>query len=204
MKYQTREEWLQAAVKITGSELFAPLGYSVPDLRIACGWPVRGGMAAKKRVLGECWGVKAVSDGVPQIFISPWNEEVICADGGVLPTLIHEVVHAIVGVEEKHNKVFGKAARAVGLDGKLTATVAGPELAERCQAWAEQLGDYPHKRITPVVQIKKQSTRLLKVECPECGYVCRVTRKWLDDAGAPFCPAHDAMVECPKEEKEEE
>lgn len=38
----------------------------------------------------------------------------------------------------------------------------------------------------------KQTARLLKVECGQCGYVVRVTRKWLD-VGPPGCPEHGAM-----------
>lgn len=41
---------------------------------------------------------------------------------------------------------------------------------------------------------KKQTTRLLKVSCSECGYTARVTRKWLDKAGAPLCPDHGPMT----------
>ncbi len=37
-------------------------------------------------------------------------------------------------------------------------------------------------------------SRLLKVTCEDCGYTCRVTRKWLD-VGPPHCPNHGAMVE---------
>jgi hypothetical protein len=33
----------------------------------------------------------------------------------------------------------------------------------------------------------------LKAECGDCGYTVRVTRKWVDDAGAPHCPKHGAM-----------
>lgn len=29
-------------------------------------------------------------------------------------------------------------------------------------------------------------TRLIKIECPECGYVARVTRRWLLQ-GRPIC-----------------
>lgn len=35
---------------------------------------------------------------------------------------------------------------------------------------------------------RRQTCRLLKVECPTCGYIARVTRKWLDARGAPICP----------------
>lgn len=39
---------------------------------------------------------------------------------------------------------------------------------------------------------KKQTARLLKAECAECGYTVRVTAKWLE-VGPPHCPAHGAM-----------
>jgi hypothetical protein len=43
---------------------------------------------------------------------------------------------------------------------------------------------------------KKQSTRLLKASCSKCGYVVRVTAKWLKAAGAPYCgtKSHGRMV----------
>jgi hypothetical protein len=39
----------------------------------------------------------------------------------------------------------------------------------------------------------KQKARLLEAECDDCGYTVRVTRKWVDEAGAPHCPKHGAM-----------
>lgn len=46
----------------------------------------------------------------------------------------------------------------------------------------------------------KQTTRLLKAACAHqdegedaCGYTVRVTRKWVDQLGAPHCPVHGAM-----------
>jgi hypothetical protein len=40
-------------------------------------------------------------------------------------------------------------------------------------------------------------SRMVKVECSECGYVARVSRKWLEDKGAPRCgdEDHGRMVE---------
>lgn len=39
--------------------------------------------------------------------------------------------------------------------------------------------------------------RLHKVECEGCGYVGRVTAKWLDRYGAPLCPCNgDPMRDC--------
>jgi hypothetical protein len=40
---------------------------------------------------------------------------------------------------------------------------------------------------------KKQTGRLLKACCAECGYTVRVTAKWLE-VGPPHCPQHGAMV----------
>lgn len=47
---------------------------------------------------------------------------------------------------------------------------------------------------------KKQTTRLLKVECGQCGYTARVTRKWLE-VGPPGCPTHGPM-DMPDDEQE--
>ena len=38
---------------------------------------------------------------------------------------------------------------------------------------------------------KKQSARMLKAECPECGYTIRLTKKWAD-VGLPSCPTEGA------------
>lgn len=66
-------------------------------------------------------------------------------------------------------------------------------------------GPLPHRELRAIRPAKKQKTRLLKVECLTCGYVARVTLKWLDEAGAPFCGhvKHGRMV-CEDVETEEE
>ncbi len=172
--------------------LFKSAGYDVPIVRVACGWPVRGGLGKKKRVLGECWSKDASADQTSaQIFISPALDEV-SADMGVLATLVHEVVHAVVGHKAAHNKVFGKCARGVGLEGKLTSTNAGEKLKAEFATWVAVLGEYPHSQLHGMEKEKKQSTRLLKCECPECGYNVRVTAKWLL-IGLPICPEHGDM-----------
>ena len=52
-------------------------------------------------------------------------------------------------------------------------------------------GDYPHGALNSLPDgTKKQSTRLVKVLCPGCGYTLRTTRKWLDERGAPICPCN--------------
>ena len=41
--------------------------------------------------------------------------------------------------------------------------------------------------VYPEFLTPKQTTRMLKCECPACGYTVRTTRKWLDIA-VPTCP----------------
>lgn len=201
-KYSTREDWMVAAVDLMAG-LFEKVGYKVPTVRVSCGWPSSGGLGQKRKTLGQHWPPEASADNKSQIFISPWleNKDVM----GVLPVLIHEVVHAVVGNDAKHGKVFRKCAEAVGLEGKMTSTVAGEELMEKISKWQTVLGEYPHGKLDPKKSpVKKQTTRMIKMECSECGYVARTSRKWLEEVGAAHCPAHGEMTVCKQAEDEDE
>jgi len=211
MSYKTREEWLSAAIeKLT--PMFTNNGYEVPKLRVSGGWPSSGGTAKKRRTLGQAWPPNAAADGIAQIFISPFLEHPIHCDEsskdamGVLPTLLHEICHPVVGNKEKHNKVFKKCATAVGLDGKMTATHAGDVAVVALEQIAADLGPYPNSRLDLTKSpVKKQSTRMVKCQCANCGYILRTTKKWID-IGIPNCPAgHGVMeVELPVEQDEDE
>ena len=39
-------------------------------------------------------------------------------------------------------------------------------------------------------------TRQMKCSCPQCGYLIRTTRKWLNYGGTPICPVegHGRMI----------
>jgi hypothetical protein len=221
--HTTRESWLAAAVELM-KPMFKTAGKDIPPLAVSCGWPSSRGLpkAGQPKTIGQCWDGSCSADGRPQIFISPsmdneihfkysgtWDSTKPDPKGdcmGVLPTLVHEVVHGVLGCAEGHNKVFGKLARAVGLEGKLTATHAGEKLAQECADIARILGPYPHAAINPQEiekQRKKQTTRQLKCECSQCGYIARISKKWLDAVGAPHCPQHGAMEPEVKDEGEE-
>lgn len=187
------------------SKHFAQCGYDkIPTVRVSCGWPSKGGTNAKKRCIGQAWASEAADDGVIQIFISPYLKDLVDPQG-VLSTLVHELVHATVGNAEGHNKVFGKCARAVGLTGKLTATLAGEKLIEEMKFWVKDLGEYPHGKLDLLkAPVKKQTTRMIKMECGQCGYTARTTKKWLDEVGIAHCPSHGEMkVELPEGEEGE-
>lgn len=185
----TREQWLEAAIK-KFEPLFNSAGHSqLPPIKVSVGWPVRGGLSRKRLTIGECWSEEASLDGKTfNIFISPLLDK---PDDtmGVLATLLHEVVHAVVGTKAAHGPAFTKLARLVGLEGKPTSTHAGEALTEQLVSIARDLGEFPHTRIDPKKSgKKKQTTRLIKCECRECGYTIRITQKWLG-VGVPACPA---------------
>lgn len=209
-KYATREEWLQAATEKLQAT-FTKAKATIVPVKISCGWPSARGLAKNKKTIGQCWDGKCAADGKPQIFISPCLDNELHFDApdgvlklegdcmGVLPTLAHELVHAIVGCDEGHGKVFGKLARGIGLEGKMTSTHAGATLAQECFEIAKILGPYPHVKINPLEKggPKPQKNRQIKCECGECGYVARTTRKWLEEVGAPHCPKHGEMQHDP-------
>lgn len=55
-----------------------------------------------------------------------------------------------------------------------------------------ELPEVPGPELEPPPVPKKQSTRMLKVICPGCGYTVRTTQKWID-IGLPTCPCGEEM-----------
>jgi hypothetical protein len=105
----------------------------------------------------------------------------------VAGTLAHELVHATG--RHGHGSHFAKLARAIGLEGKMTATTEGEAFKQAVAPILEAVGPYPHAELSKKTRTK-QGTRLLKLQCPICPYTVRITRKWLDEVGAPACPTH--------------
>jgi hypothetical protein len=195
-----RQDWLEEATVLLRG-LFKEHGYEVPaNVRVSFGWP--RGSHGKGRAIGQCWGSIASTDAHNEIFISP--ELGISAKAGpdqrdagsrrILDVLAHELVHATVGVEAGHKGPFKQCAETIGLTGKMTATVAGPEFDDWAGKAVRQIGTFPGGGLVDGWR-KKQSTRLLKCECPDCGYTARITRKWIAEAGAPLCPTDGDELE---------
>lgn len=181
---ETREKWLLQATDILRVRHFRPVGYEVPEkVRVSVGFP-KGGRAGGSHTIGQCWDARVSGDGHNEIFIHPE----LADPGRVMDVLTHELVHAAVGLEAGHKKVFKTCAIKVGLIGKMTATVASPELHQQLQNYLKRLPPYPHAAmvIGGGEGRPKQSTRLLKGLCPACGYTIRLTAKWAD-LGLPTC-----------------
>lgn len=185
---ETREQWLNAGITAL-RPLFIDAGYTVPDnVRVTCGFPSKGALPGKKGSysMGQCWSDTSSDGKMFEIFISPLDSDPTT----VLGTLTHELVHATVGLAAKHGKPFKRCALAVGLEGKMRSTHSGEALQIKLKDISATLGAYPHDSLKSAKMTdgtKKQTTRLKKCECPECGYTVRVTAKWLD-MGAPLCP----------------
>lgn len=171
--FKTREEWLNAFTKLA-RPAFKRAGYTIPDnVRASVGWSSKG---ARSKRIGECWAEGSSADGTFEIFISPR----IADPSRVADIHTHELIHATVGLEAAHKKPFVDCMKALGLTGKPTATVAGPAW----HAWAdpilEKLGPLPHAELTPGSGSRTQTTRMIKCECSECGFVFRTSLKWLE------------------------
>lgn len=194
-------------------------------VNVSCSWPSSGGIARKKRTIGEHWSTMYSTGKTAEIFISPSLDGT--KDGGleVAATLLHELLHAAKGTKAKHGRSFAAGCARLGLEGKPTATHAGEELAEKLKAVLLGLPPYPHARIDARAPMKSEQSRQLKVfckkdECPsqeDGGFKFRLTRKWIAKMAAgrdhdedmrlvmacPFCNGQLA-VELPEEENEEE
>jgi hypothetical protein len=177
---KSREEWLNVVLhKHIAKLLKAKAGVELPkDAKVSVGFP--GGGSARKRI-GECWPRARSSIKVNEIFINPS----ITSPTLMIDVLVHESIHAVDDCKSGHKAPFRKMATAVGLEGKMKSTHAGAELlkwiGEVLKAMPKM--DYGHLDLSGR---KKQSTRMLKLECNDCGYVVRTTQKWVD-VGTPSC-----------------
>ncbi|WP_441227971.1 hypothetical protein AB7813_08170 [Tardiphaga sp. 20_F10_N6_6] len=207
-----RETWLnELAAKL--APRFEELGHPLPKFRVSIGFTSGG---ANGGANGQCWSDACTDDKHYTIFISP-SEATSMAIAAILN---HELIHAAVGLKEGHKGEFAAMMKATGMVRPFTSSVPGDEFKAWVQPFIDELGEIPHAQLKvrgeggvklfkkggggvdaaggdgdgePVNDLpKKQTTRLLKCECTECGYTVRVTKRWLD-VGVPHCHEHGAM-----------
>ena len=176
----TREQWLNLALDQLRPLFERKANATIPqDARVSIGFP-KGGSARKS--VGECWPRARSADKINEIFISP----VVSDPARMLDILAHEAVHAVDDCASGHGKAFKSVAVAIGLTGKMTATVAGEELKAELAAIVAALPPLTHGALD-LSGRKKQPTRLLKLECDGCGMIVRTTAKWVEQTGCPAC-----------------
>lgn len=180
----TREEWLQRAVGLILPHL-KELGYEPTGL-------VKTSLSIfqKKRksiTWGFCFHASASEGGYREIFINAELTDV----RKILGVLVHELGHACLKDGVGHRNPFKVFCEKVGFQfEKAEHADDGILFWKWCAPIAKELGAFPHKKLLglPEGGKKKQSTRLIKCECEDCGFVFRATRKWLEDKDALQCP----------------
>ena len=138
-EHKARESWLLEGVELLDKEFFSGRGNKLSKkIRVSCGFPKR----AHHKAIGQCWDGFASEDETHEIFICPTQADPV----RVLDILLHELIHAAVGVEHGHRGPFRTMAKEFGLAGKMTATYAeeGTELYETLSKMVSSLGKYPH------------------------------------------------------------
>lgn len=216
----TREEWLGAIVEELRED-FRDVGLEIPHARYSIGY-TGSRERAGSHVLAACWDGAASNDGAREIFVVPELDD----SERIVDVMVHELIHACLPHGEGHKAMtYGKFARALGLEGKLTATYAGDDLRWRAANIIRKVGGIPHAALNggrvkipprrpgeeptgPQMprQVPKQGTRNLKVQCtnPDCHVdengvhtqcVVRMTRRWLDIHGPPTCGCGHPMAE---------
>jgi len=177
---KTREEWLtrvaqaiEPLIDAAATECGLPLGPEW-NYRVSCSWP--GGRANRNKAIGQCWNRAASKGKVNEIFLSPTIDDPAKA----ADVITHELVHAWDDCRSGHRGTFAKLARAVGLEGKLTATTAGEALSARLAGIVDRAGPYPHAGLKASAASKaKQTTRMVKIGC-QCGVIGRMSRAQID------------------------
>ncbi len=187
-----REQWLTNAAELICEDIIAP-ATSRPrpeaNFQVSVGFP--NGRPTK--VAAQCWVAEKHAANMNQIFINPMLEKTI----DILDALAHELIHYWDNCESKHGThlFFGITARAIGLEGKLTATYAGEALKARLQDIIDILPPFPHEALDAASNPNKpQKSRMIKVDCvaPACGFSFRTTKKHLERiTNESACPACD-------------
>lgn len=189
----TREQWLNEAGDMLLFDVLGPKtgirgGLTDNKIKISVGFASVVKSNARN-ILGACYKRAASADGFAEIFISP-----ICDDSiSILATLAHELIHAIDDCKSGHKGFFANTARAIGLEGQMTATVPGKWLTHVLEGYVETLGPIPHSRLNLAESgRKKQANRNLLVACG-CGFRFRTAQAQIDHVfevvGHIACPA---------------
>lgn len=188
MPAMTREEWLEASVNLL-RELFEERGFTVPPVKVACGWPIGKNV---KRVMGQCFPKRCSTGDINEIYISPLYN----SGYDVLGTLVHELCHAVDDCASKHGAAFLRVARAMGLEGSPAYCGPGEWMKYECKLIEEALGPYPHDIMLLTNEIRKPpkptpSTKTFTCDATEgdgCGKKFIATRSDAMDVAYLSCP----------------
>lgn len=119
--------------------------------------------------------------------------------------MLHELAHAENNTEgikdcsgRVHNKHFKSMAERLGLEVKPRDKSVGFGFTDLAQGAKDFLKGIKFDEALfstyrgPTPKTCKVGSRMLKCECPDCGYVARITLKWIN-VGLPTCPCGQEM-----------
>lgn len=202
MTYATREEYLNAFIEKARPRFEAANAPLPSNVRVAVGFTSSGTKGSK---IGECWSSDASEDGYFEIFIRPTlaDPTVVCN------VLTQQLIHAAVGLAEGRGQYFKRVATSLGYEGKMTAPQAGVGWYTWAAPIIRELGEMPYAALTDTGVSSarpKQTGALLKLECPVCQWLARVTRKHVSPHAYLSCPAPtcDGELVCEALEQEED
>jgi hypothetical protein len=193
MAHATREQWLATAITAARQHAAFPQA-----IRAACGFP---STYTRSGTLSESWPDTSSGDGTWEILISP----TVAQPEVVLALLLGELAHSLPGAASTGSQTYRAAVTDLGLmplDDGYRVIGRGPDFVDMWQYLLDDLGPYPHAPILAGVKAK-QTTRMIKLVCPGCGYTIRTTRKWLI-TGMPICHDGTQFVTDDNEHNEQE
>lgn len=130
-------QWLHQLIDAFGSAFFdgenAP---KLPEIHAFCAYPKSHPQAA-----GECEYIARAF----KIVVHPEITDPV----RIAEILLHECIHAAVGLKEGHRDKFKLYATKLGLEGPMTESYAGEALKKKLRGMVEKIGHYPAKKITP-------------------------------------------------------
>lgn len=186
--HDTREGWLKSAMILLDQKFFAGRGHELPpNVKCSCGFPKYG----SGKAIGQCWDHVVSTNGTYEMFICPTQDDPM----RVLDILLHEMIHACVGIKAGHKGPFKRMAQAFGLEGKMTATFVteGTELHAHLKEIADTLGPYPHAALKPAKKPSRQPKRIVFYSVREPKFMVTCKLPVVDEFGAPKDPWGDTM-----------
>jgi hypothetical protein len=191
IKFQTREEWLTAAVEMFRPMFLTRANAAIPSVvRVSVGFPAG---ASVNKVIGQCLSTLVTKDKNHQVYINPILDNAT----DVLKCLSHELIHTVV-FEDGHKSKFQRIFKALGHEGTALSIGVGELYGIELATMADELGEYPHsgvvleEYVTPTGRTKKrivggpkiQTTRQIKVYCEneDCGFQYYTSSKHINAA----------------------
>lgn len=167
--HTTREAWLVTSLTPLRKLLGKAGAPEFPAPLISMGLPSKRALAGKTQRVGECWHERS-SNGRCTIFISP----VLKDPQEILAVLLHELLHASVGIDSGHRDAFATVAGDLGFERPYSETNVGDRLKPALEALAKKLGPFPHDPLSNFVNpVKKAATRLRLYVCNKCAQKVR-------------------------------